>query len=185
MKISPDRLKLAVAGFETNGSSFLELFSFNAAGVVANLSSQTIRDSTPTDMFYGVEFSPNSQYLYASATRGPNKLYQYSTAAASVTSNAAFISHKILVHDFQVQNGYQVGALQLGPNGKIYIARVSQSFLSALNTPNGPNATYVDPAVQLVSGTSSYLGLPAMVAGAFPCETPPPVDPCCPPWNAA
>jgi len=182
MKISPDHLKLAVAGFETNGSSFLELFSFNAAGVVANLSSQTIRDSTPTDMFYGVEFSPNSKYLYATATRGYNKLYQYS--ALATTNNVAFTSSKTVVHDFQVQNAYQVGALQLGPDNKIYVARVLQSFLSALDMPNSLNPTYVDQAVQLASGTSSYLGLPAMVAGTFPCETPPPVDTCCPPWNS-
>ena len=183
IKASPDRTKLAVAGMEINGTSFLELFSFNAStGVVGNIAN--LRDSTPTDVFYGVEFSPNNQYLYVTATRGPNNLYRYS---ATATTAAAFVSSKTLLHAFQVPKAYDVGALQLGPDHKIYMARVLKPYVSAVNDPDNANPSlvgYVDQAVQLIGGTQGFLGLPAMFAG-MPCDPLPPVDPCCPPWNSA
>ncbi|PYP92662.1 MAG: hypothetical protein DMG65_03140, partial [Candidatus Angelobacter sp. Gp1-AA117] len=179
MKFSQDGTMLAEAGLDYSGLSFIELFSFNATtGAIT----AKFRDTSKTNMFYGVEFAPNNQYLYIGITSGSNKLYRYSTDA-TITTNLNFTSSKTLINDFAVANSFQVGQLQLGPDGKIYIARNHQPYLSALTTPNLPSPGFVNIALPLVQGTTSGFGLPFMLVPR--CDPLPPVDPCCPPWNSA
>lgn len=63
MKISPDGEKLALALY---GSSIAEIFDFdNVTGRISN--PVTINElSEPYSRLYGVEFSPDSQFLYVS-----------------------------------------------------------------------------------------------------------------------
>jgi hypothetical protein len=61
-------------------------------------------------------------------------------------------------------SNHKLGALQRGPDGKIYVAREDNSFLGVLEQPNtsGPACQYVDDGLKL-GGRHSKLGLPAFI----------------------
>jgi hypothetical protein len=185
MKFSPDGTKVAVAGLDYGTTSFVELFAFNTVtGKVSDFGPQTVRDVTG-DMFYGIEFSPSGKGLYVTSIYNSNKLFQYDISLNTLTT-------KNLVKTFVSTSmpAYEVGALQLAPDSKIYIARPfgagGRPYLSGIMDPDtlassGFPAGFVNNAVSLSSGTVSRLGLPAMISGDFSCTSP--LDPCCPPWS--
>ncbi len=150
LKTSPDGSKIALA--VDHDGDFAEVFDFdNATGVVTN--PITFYMDNP----YGVEFSPDNTKLYVSTESSPHFLYQYDLSAgtpADVIASETVISNGI---DF-------LGALQLGPDGKMYISRNSNSFLAVINNPNGLGAAcnYVQNGVNL-SGRVGWLGLPNFV----------------------
>ena len=176
MKISPDGTRLAVAVYGPNG--FLELFQFDTlTGRVSNLPIGSVR-SAPTnnlDGFYGVEFSPDSSKLYATTIQGESLIYRYDIAG-DVISNTLTPTHSRVMRS----RDYYVGALQLGPDERIYIASAAgaytgNNYVFVLNVPNDPPAGgWVDlpPKVFLGPGSQSRLGLPSMVGGNFSCEQP-------------
>ncbi len=142
MKISPDGSKLAMAHVFTG----CELFDFdNATGVVSN------PKILYTDLgAYGVEFSPNSAVLYVSNfSYSPCIIMQYDLTFSPIKS--------IKLTD--VVPG-MASALQLGPNGKIYIATRGDK-LGVINNPNsiGTGCDLQMGAV-LLMGRDSNLGLP-------------------------
>jgi hypothetical protein len=176
MKISPDGKLLAHAGLTYSiGSpqSFVELFGFNTTtGAVSNLGTPTARD-TSDDGFYGVEFSPNSDVLYATTIVRNNFIYRY----GNITVNK--LTSRTTIHAFG-NFQYTVAALQLAPDGKIYIARnniASLFVLPAPDTANGGWTTTPFTLFNLAAGTNSRLGLPTVVAGQFSCGPTP--DVCC------
>ena len=128
LKHSLDGKKLASAIYgRLAGSSrgALELFDFNdSSGVVSN--PMLLSDTAQSSEYYGVEFSPDGSKLYATSTSFGN-LIQYNLAADSseIISSAVTIASGI------------DGALQLAPNGKIYIAgTVLSSTLDVIHQPN-------------------------------------------------
>jgi len=167
MKISPDGNLLADAGYSYLTSSFVELFQFNKiTGAVTNLGNTTAHD-TSTDGFYGVEFSPDSQSLYVTTNLFNNFLYSYSVSSA--------LTARTPIHNYGLIR-YTIGALQLAPDGKIYLALRNQQYLDVLPFPNSGGG-WTGAHLNLASGTSSQIGLPTVVAGDFSC-TPTP-DACC------
>ena len=143
MKISPDGSKLAMAHAFTG----CELFDFdNSTGVVSN----------PKIIYtvlgaYGVEFSPNGAILYVSNFSAlPYVIMQYDLTATPITG--------ITLTDSK--DNTRANALQLGPNGKIYIATRGDK-LGVINNPNsiGTGCDLKMGAVSLM-GRDSNLGLP-------------------------
>lgn len=61
-------------------------------------------------------------------------------------------------------SNHKIGALQRGPDGKIYVAREDNSFLGVIGSPNtlGTACGYVDDGLKL-GGRRSKLGLPGFV----------------------
>lgn len=156
MKISPDGTMLALAADNT-GPSFVELFQFDKnTGHVSGFAGGVPR-KTSTNGFYGIEFSPDSQSLYATTRRGSNVLFRYSNITSGTLSNPA-------THSFGNGSGL-IGALQTAPDGRLYIARKAKSFLFVLNSPNAPTG----PPVQffLAPGSKSITGLPSLIAGTY------------------
>lgn len=171
MKISPDGKRLAVASLSYSGLNYLELFAFDTTtGAVSNLATTTVRD-TMTEGFYGVEFSPDSQSLYATTLLGNGVLYGYNVAGNTLSSRTT-------IAPFGSGN-YRVGALQLAPDGRIYVARQNQTFLNYLATPNLAGGGWTTTPFALAAGSMSTAGLPAMLAGDFNCSDPPTPDVCC------
>jgi hypothetical protein len=160
MKISPDGNRLAVALYGAGGS--MELFRFDRnTGVVSDLANPTVSDTNTTGgLFYGVEFSPDSRALYFTMVHTSNTIYRY-----DISSNA-FLNRTSI---FGAGPGdYVLGALQLAPDGKIYVARDGRNFLNVVNSPNatdGGSVTQFD----LAPGSNSGFGLLSMVAGEFSC----------------
>ncbi len=175
LKVSPDGTKMAAA----HVSSGLQVFDFDAfTGQVTNLQDIAIA-SEGSPFPYGIEFSPNSQLLYVHASnnffdvenRSNNEipsnhtsvLVQFNMMAPDIQGSQAILDDRILYR----------GALQLGPNGKIYRALSATytqglPYLGVIHNPNnlGVACNYQHNAVNLFPNTSSQ-GLPPFIASFF------------------
>lgn len=156
MKISPDGTKIAMANFDNN----FHLYDFDAiTGTVSN--QKIINFSLGGHGSYGIEFSPNNNLVYVADHRGQNKVVQFditlSTPELIAASGTALGA-----------NPHALGALQLGPDNKIYLAKESSRYLGVINQPNviGTGCDFVSEGVNLGTKTSN-LGLPGFVASAL------------------
>lgn len=138
-----DLLALAVTG-----SNRVDLFSFD------NL------QGTPEFLYsinniyqpYGVVFSGDQNLLYVSGLDG--RIYQYNLTAPNISASV-----------YQVANtGKLTGALQMAPNGVIYIAREQDPYLGFIGAPNsnGISCYYVEQGLYL-AGNISRAGLPPFI----------------------
>lgn len=133
------------------GSGIVEIFSFDAAtGKVAHppLSLSPIPD------VYGVEFSPDHTKFYISTLKNQaaqSIIYQFDLISGDIPAS------KISIH----ATNNLVGALQIGPDGKIYVAEQNANHLGVINSPNlaGAACNFVANG-QTLSGKQSELGLP-------------------------
>ncbi len=161
MKVSPTGAKVAFTTY-ANSVSVLELLDFNNVTGVVTSPLSTTNHSTIGSAGFGVEFSPNGQYLYVSDVIN-KKIYQYIVCSAN---NAAFAASKALVGT----SANPICSMQLGPDKKIYCARANGfvTWLGVINSPNlaGALANYVDNGVSL-SGKVCQQGLPGFVQSFF------------------
>lgn len=111
--------------------------------------------NSSNSLFYGAEFSPNGNLLYLS-TLG-ERIYQIDLTQS--TEQAVIAS--ILEIGVVPSGSTQIGALQLGPDGKIYAAKQNTSSLACIENPDAPGIAcgFTENAVQL-NGTCQ-IGLPA------------------------
>ena len=116
-----------------------------------------VLDSTPDPPnnyfgIYGLEFSPNCQYIYTNS-ENHQKIFQYSIQNHD---SVGIIQSKCLIG---ISN--DCGAMQLGPNGNIFIAQSFKPFLSAICNPNleGIQCIYQDKSISL-NGRLASFGLP-------------------------
>jgi gliding motility-associated-like protein len=148
IKISPDGTKLAIA----HNKLGVELFDFDAAtGQVSN----PIRLREDDQEYYGVEFSPNSEVLYISV--GAGSLLQYDLNAMDIPGS-----------EFEIVDDPLIFGLQLGIDGKMYIALDFVPYLAAVNQPNvvGAGCDFQLQAVDLDTGIS-FFALPPFIQSYF------------------
>jgi hypothetical protein len=155
MKFNMCGNKLALAiGFQ----DIIELFDFNkSTGVVSNAQPIPMGDNV-----YGIEFSKSGDLLYASCYDVTSKLAQFDLTQ---TTLPLIIASKVTL---SLTDGLY--ALQLGPNGRIYVSRsfIAPSYLGAIGSPEtlGTGCNYVDNAVDLdpnFNGIQGGLGLPSFL----------------------
>ncbi|NOX46939.1 MAG: T9SS type B sorting domain-containing protein [Chlorobi bacterium] len=155
MKASTSGDRIAVA---IQMSNIIQVFDFN------NVNGQISNPiSLPAgDLPYGLEFSKDSRFLYADE-RYDNHLYQWDLEAGD--ENAVIDSRKT-VGVFGKKLG---GALQMAPNGKIYIAHKSQKFLSIVHAPDneGSACNFEYAAFDLCETCLSKEGLPSFIQSYF------------------
>lgn len=161
MKASPDGKKLAVVNLNTC-NNIKEIFDFNAStGIISNW----IELRLQIDSFgsYGVSFSPDNSKLYLSDVFY-GKIYQYDLSAGGGQADSIRNSQTTICNLNTYLTGEVAYALQLGTDGKIYVARQNRTFLAVINHPNikGLGCNYVDSAVSL-NGKKCSLGLPNFV----------------------
>ncbi len=152
LKFSPNGKKAACAVGGTG--SFIELFDFDdESGELAN----PMRIDFTTDKPYGIEFSPNSKYLYVSAG---NTIYQYEIPEIK-NSTLLTISQKPIAADAGVWS------LQLAHNNKMYVCKHSNK-IGVINKPNNEASTvdFQDNAV-LLNGRTAVQGLPNFMGHLF------------------
>jgi gliding motility-associated-like protein len=167
LKASPDGKKIAIAhnqigsitgGTEANGVVYI--YDFDAAtGVVSN-PVKVSDNATP----YGIEFSREAKKLYVSYSTGGalGGVWQYNMLAPDISASG-------------VQVGFvgfnQSGALQLGPNGKIYKSILQGNALDVIEQPeeDGQNCIYVNGGQPVGGppGKQTLFGLPPFITSLF------------------
>ena len=163
MKSSPDGTKLAICHAQninqpsdvsfSNTTGSLWIYDFNnATGEVSN--PINFADNLQV---YGVEFSAGSKKVYAStSSSGAFNVVQYDldndNEATTILSQSG--------------GGSFIAALQLAPNGKIYVANQRfQQFLDVIENPEEPGlaCSYLVSGQELAQGTDTNLGLPPFI----------------------
>jgi len=147
LKASADAKKIACA---IRGQNTVEVFDFNnATGAISNAVTIPI-GSQP----YGIEFSPNNQYLYTSLTNNPGIIRQFDLNSGSA---ANIIASGVNVASFA---GF-LGALQRGPDGKIYVCQFQSTSLATINNPDvaGTGCNFTPNSIFL-NGRIGRYGLP-------------------------
>jgi hypothetical protein len=167
LKFSPNGNYLANA--MTGSADTVALMNFNKCNGQAT---QFMFIPADTNV-YGLSFSPDNSKLYVSNTydNGTNKsyLYQYNISSATPTT---IIASKTLIK--MLPDTTFFGALQIGPDNKIYATQYRASgnktvaFLSTINNPNqtGLSCNYSDNNFSLL-GKKGALGLPNFVESYF------------------
>lgn len=166
MKVSPNGKHLALA--VSSGDRYVELFKFNSA--TGELSKPIKIDHLGTarkgeyggtwdvSAPYGIEFSPNSKYLYV----GLRSFEQLDDASHIYQLQLdPYIESEVVSSIEVIGNDKQVGALLLGPDNRIYVAKKGSRFLGLIQSPNekGEKSLYEEKGIRL-SNSSSSLGLP-------------------------
>jgi len=153
MRISPDGKHITAA---ISRNLTFELFDFDAStGIPSNPLLLPVSDYT-----YGIEYSRNSKILYAAEFN--NKIYQYNLDAGSP---AEILASKTLVGQ---PSAIEIGALQMGPDGKIYVVKNGANNLGAIQEPDslGLACDYSDNACS-ISPNTGIEGLPNFFVSFF------------------
>lgn len=164
MKVSPNGEKLALAIYGIG--SLVEVFDFdNSSGVISNPT--LINNYFYNDYgqgAYGLEFSSDSNLLYVSdvgSSDEPTKVHQFNLSAGGASG--------IIASDVVLYQGDDfISAIQLGVDGKIYLANWNVPFLDIIAFPNnvGASANYINRGVDL-NGRKSMHGLPPFIQTFF------------------
>ena len=166
MKTSPDTTKLISVLYDED---IIDIFDFDASGgTISNFA--TITGATYDVGPYGLEFSTDSSKFYIS-DGAATKIYQYDL---TYTSTTEMIEHVI---ELPPISGASLGALQMGPDEKIYAADLGAPYLHVIHHPNGLG---VDCNLQpkdfvltstTVTGITSEWGLPNVITNhAVSCD---------------
>jgi gliding motility-associated-like protein len=160
LQVSPNGEKIAFADYEALGTNningSLVLFDFDSSsGRVNPNSSQVLIPRFSGQSPYGVAFSQQSNKLYASSYNGDFTVFQFDLESPNISSSRTEIINK---------EGYR-GALQLGPDGKIYASIPQSNFLDVIENPNdaGVAINYTENAINLETG-SAMQGLPPFLS---------------------
>jgi len=157
LKISPDGKKLAAA---VSQKKLIELFDFNnETGTVSNAKSYTT--TKPGVNPYGIEFSPDSRYLYATVfetggvvqAAAPSYVFQFDTRSGM--NNPVIVDSVV---------GLRVAGMQLATDGRIYLSRTNnilskRDSLEVIYNPNRPgNACNFDRINNIAGSSFPLLG---------------------------
>jgi gliding motility-associated-like protein len=169
LKFSPDGTWLAAA----EAISDMELFRFDACTGVITLAERipaSGNDFPDGSHSYGVSFSPDNSKLYVSSgwigVNGCPKVFQYDLKAPDLAGSRVVLYDDVKAAGLPCTS-WGVGAMQLGPDGKIYVATWNHNYLHVINHPNeaGTKANFIKDAVPL-NGTG-LLGLPNFIESYF------------------
>jgi hypothetical protein len=164
MKASPDGRKLALNMAQIYRMT--QLFDFdNNNGIISNAITLDSLNGFP----YGIEFSANSSVLYIgdwSSANSTDYIKQFNLISSTPID---IINSKLIVGSLTVTSDTgNAGSFQLGPDGRIYIAKTNNSNLAIINHPNtvGPSCDFDSIGISLNSGISQ-LGLPNFITSYF------------------
>ena len=162
LKASPCGDKLGLTVFD---SAYAEIFDFNnSTGLISNPVHLGGFTSSNAWGLYGLEFSPDGTRLYVTQMDNPALLVQYDLSAGSA---AAINGSKDTIAFFST-GWNKFSALQLGPDGKIYVGRWTDLFLGCIDSPDslGNACNFIYSSVAL-TGASGGNGLPNFMSSYF------------------
>ncbi|QDH77814.1 hypothetical protein FKX85_01630 [Echinicola soli] len=174
MKFSPDGEKLAVTIIDGNGCSFVDVFDFDEES--GELSEYATLDLGCDDEVYGLEFGGDSNKIFVSYQNGKG-IEEYQIQAPSDddddnncpscfenAADQAALEQCIEdnVNLLANSSGTNFGAIQMGPNGQIYVAIPGATNIGTINPGSDcDNSTYSQQQAVSTEGGTSNLGLPA------------------------
>jgi hypothetical protein len=177
MKFNSDGDKLAVTISE-GGCNKLEIFDFNQR--TGELTEYARIDLGCNGDVYGLEFSEDGERVLVSYRNGGPGIEEFiikavenddpdaavcptcfGTASTRAQIEACIISTKKQISG---TSGLNLGAIQIGPNGQIYVAVVGDNRIGQISVGTGCTATssFNQSGVEPMPGTSN-LGLPSFV----------------------
>ncbi len=151
LMFSPIGNKLAAASY--SGSQF-EIYHFDRfSGEVSNPIVLKIPEKLSA---YGVCFSPDGSKLYGTYFDYDAYLVQYDLSKYDEATIAA--SEKTIA---EFHDGLSIAAIQVGPDGRLYVSRYKSNYLSTINAPNriGNACDFIENSIYL-DGARTRLGLP-------------------------
>jgi len=157
LKAPPDGTKLVCVNAQTC-YPISEMFDFDKnTGLVSNV--LDLATDPVSAGYYGVSFSPDNSKLYISTFINHDRIYQYDLSSGVP---ATILSSKTVVATNP--GGPYFQSMQLGPDGKIYVALWNKSFLGVINNPDSAGAAcnYADLSVSL-GGRQCSAGLPNFI----------------------
>jgi gliding motility-associated-like protein len=156
MKLGPRNL-LAVPISTPGTSNHIELFDFiDSTGVVTNL--RDINLNEPNGQIYGLEFSPAGNKLFATLKMGAaSAIFEYSIDSVGTPD----LKQRLPV-------SAALGAIQVGPDGQVYVATDNSGANASLGTifvneDTTATSGFNLAGFALASGTNSRLGLPNFI----------------------
>ncbi|MDB5574995.1 MAG: hypothetical protein JWR80_171 [Bradyrhizobium sp.] len=180
LKASGDGKKIAIANWNDKNVMVCPFDTSTAAIDLPNLVTIAVPALVPANTSharsaYGVEFSPNGNILYYSvlgassgtAASANGYVFQY-----DLLTNSSFQAG---LHPNVGGSGYGLGALQLGMDGRIYIAQPGEIFLGVIAHPDvlgaGCGLVFGSLGNGLALATNSVcnLGLPNLLPNACEC----------------
>ncbi len=147
IRVSPNGKKLAMAAYYPSSVGYIMVGDFDyQTGVISN--TDTVKIEKP----YGIEFSPNNQYLYVSFEDRLLGLSQFDLKSSNKTALKA--SRYDLIKNY---SGY-VGSLHLGIDRKVYMAFPGRNYLGCIEKPDEAqsNCSVNLTAVDLKSFSARY-----------------------------
>ena len=168
MKISPDGTRLALA---IHGKKMYEIFNFSAStGQV----STPVASASDYSGAYGVEFSPDSRYLYTTTAfvgglaDSISRLFQFDASQGAGVFDSPV---EIAINE----SAEYFCSLQLSTDGKIYVARSPQGFdkVGVIYNPKRPglscNFNMLDGSASSfdLGGKRSRYGMPNFIQSYF------------------
>jgi hypothetical protein len=145
--------RLVVALSIPGTSNVVEVFDFiDSTGVVTNF--RTADLESPTGQVYGVEVSPSGNKLFATLRDAQNKMYEF---AFDSLGNPYFKQ--------SVNSSVELGAIQIGPDGQIYVAKNGSGSLGMFQAAEDTTSLSSIGALQDfdLAGNTSTLGLPNFI----------------------
>lgn len=170
LKSSPNGKYLASANSKSFSSN-LQLFHFNnLTGSINLISTTPFLNGLNGLGVYGLEFSNDSNLLYVTNidfTNNKSQLFQFNIQSENETiiNNSQTLISELATDNF---GAGAMGALQLAPNKKIYVARNKLNYISTINNPDiiGLGSNFIENGFSL-GNKISYFGLPAFITSFF------------------
>ncbi|GAB3778804.1 T9SS C-terminal target domain-containing protein [Spirosoma horti] len=145
----------------------VDLYTFNDSTGVLKFD-RTLDLGPAPPKAYGVEFSPDGKSLYVTmladtnadgSQKGSSYILKY-----DLNQRDSLLTLSKTVVDSSTTRQY--GSIQIGPDGRLYVAIKGSNSLGTIENPNGGllDSLIYNPAGQSLGGQTSQLGLPNLVA---------------------
>ena len=146
----------------------VDLYTFNDSTGKMTFN-RTVQLGPAPPKAYGAEFSPDGKSLYVTmladtnangSQKGASYILKYDL---NQTKDSLLTQTKVVVDSSTTR---QYGSIQIGPDGKLYVATKGSKSLGTIANPNGGllDSLRFNPTGQTLGGKTSQLGLPNLVA---------------------
>ncbi|WP_431471773.1 T9SS type B sorting domain-containing protein [Nonlabens sp. SCSIO 43208] len=177
LKIAPDGSKIALMNqFLPNGTPANNLgtgaFIFDFDTTNGSVTNPTELSFPSNLLAYGGEFSLDSRLFYLDLNTAQNGVFGERTLLQYDTTSPNYQSNPITIYQtdpLDSTDDVSRGALQIGPDGKIYYSNDLKNYLSVIDQPNniGASAAFILNGVSLAPGTNVNEGLPPFYNAFF------------------